>query len=42
MPTEVDNNPIPLTSQYSYLAARQRIEKVLDQLSTTTDTGSAA
>lgn len=39
MATPVDNNAVSsLPSQFSYLAARQRVEKVLAQLSADTDT----
>ncbi|WP_323846722.1 flagellar protein FlaG [Microbulbifer magnicolonia] len=34
MTTPVDSNASPLPSQFSYLAARQRVEMVLAQLST--------
>jgi len=37
MPTPVDNNAAPLPSQYSYLAARQRVERVLAQFSAKPD-----
>lgn len=43
MATPVDNNAVsPLPSQFSYLSARQRVEKVLQQLAADTDSGDSS